>query len=111
MTLAVFMRTLKTLVRRRMHRMIRSLSQSMQCSQWVANNTSCLYADTEDSGQTQNAQAGKIIISQSIQCAQWVASDTCCLTSCLHADTEDSGQTQNVQADQIRIVRHTHKTS
>ena len=48
MTLAVFMRTLKTLVRR-------NISQSMQYAQWVhvANDTSCLHADTEDFGQTQ----------------------------------------------------------
>ena len=46
MTLAVFMRTLKTLVRR-------NISQSRQYAQWVANDTSCLHADTEDFGQTQ----------------------------------------------------------
>ena len=47
MTLAVFMRTLKTLVRR-------NIPQSMQYAQWVANDTSCLHADTEDFSQTQH---------------------------------------------------------
>ena len=51
MTLAVFMWILKTLVRR-------NISQSMLYAQWVANDTSCLHADTEDFDQTQNAQAG-----------------------------------------------------